>query len=303
MLSAKPISQASEICQILTCLPEKFVVDFANGIDVAKDHLNVQTARSSFFARCLDGFTGQGARRQVEINASLIESVEASLSWLTDLSESLARSNLAIANVNDRVNALKLDVARVANFSVDTRRQLEKLSARLDERFSALEDEVARIDFVQRVQLNLDSVFNRWQAGRFRSFSLSGRCFAALEELRWGAFGDYCRDPSATDRQRHIDNLINRVIAQLATDADVSVKSRIGTRDQWLVRPSGRDVVEDADNGLAFLGNCYRADVAPFVFAITQLPEDLPLELPRLSSAHRVTEAVVYEVFGETAHV
>jgi hypothetical protein len=28
----------NRVCQVLTCLPEKFVVDFANGIDVAQEH-------------------------------------------------------------------------------------------------------------------------------------------------------------------------------------------------------------------------------------------------------------------------
>lgn len=27
----------NRVCQVLTCLPEKFVVDFANGIDVAQE--------------------------------------------------------------------------------------------------------------------------------------------------------------------------------------------------------------------------------------------------------------------------
>ena len=29
----------NRVCQVLTCLPEKFVVDFANGIDVAQEHI------------------------------------------------------------------------------------------------------------------------------------------------------------------------------------------------------------------------------------------------------------------------
>lgn len=297
-----PITKDSDICRILTCLPEKFVVDFANGIDVARDHQRVQRANSGFGARLYDGFTGKGSRRQDEVNASLIDGMEASLNWLTELSGSLAQSNLAIARVNDRVSALKLDVARVANFSATTRQQLETLAARLDERCDALDREVARIDFVQRVQLNLNHVFNKWQAGHYHLFSLSGRCYAALEELRWGAFGDYCRNPSATDRQRFMDDLANRAMAQLASDAGLPTKERMDTRVHWLTRPVGRHVLADATNALAYMGDWSDRKTAPFVYSIAQLPEDLPLELPRIASAQRVAEAMVYEVLGDNAY-
>lgn len=300
---AAPITQDSEVCRTLGCLPEKFVVDFANGIDVVRDHLRVQRTRGSIFARCYDGFTGKAARRQVEINASLTDGVEASLTWLVELSESLASSNLAIARVNDRVNVLKQDVAKIVDYSVDTRRQLESLAERLDERCGVLAHEVARIDFVQRVQLNLDTVFNKWRAGRYGNFSLSGRCYAALEELRWGAFGDYCRHPSGAGRQRFIDDLANRAIAQLSIDAGLPSDSRVGTRDYWLARPMARNSSPDAADALAYMGDWSTSEDAPFVFATSQFPEELPMGLPRLSSAERVTEAMVYEVFGDTSDV
>ncbi|HDX9480030.1 TPA: diguanylate cyclase regulator RdcB family protein, partial [Escherichia coli] len=85
----------NRVCQVLTCLPEKFVVDFANGIDVAQEH--IRTARErTFFRRLKEGLTGEGAARQNAINASLAQGVEASLRWLTELTTSLATTNYAI---------------------------------------------------------------------------------------------------------------------------------------------------------------------------------------------------------------
>lgn len=301
MNSAPPIDRNAEICQVLTCLPEKFVVDFANGIDVACDHLRVQKNRDDFFARCYDGFTGQSARRQAQINASLVDGVEESLNWLTDLSGSLARSNLAIACVNERVNKLKLDMATIANYSADTRQQLNILAERLGERCHVIEREIARIDFIQRAQLNLDQVFNKWKAGRYHSFSLSGRCYAALEELRWGDFGDFCRSQPEIQSQRFIDDLKNRAIAQMAHDAASAASARLDTR-QWLARPNGRNVLPDADEALAYMGNWFDQENYPFVFSTSQSPAQLPLAVPRLSSAERVTEALVSEVFGGMAY-
>lgn len=292
-----PLQPKSEISQHLSCLPEKFVVDFANGIDVTRDHLRMQRDRGGMFARLYDGFTGQGARRQTEINASLTDGVEASLKWLTELTESLARSNLAISQVNDRVSLLKLDVAEVADYAIQTRRQIEQLSQRLSERCGLIEAEVMRIDFVQRAQLHLDHVFNKWRAGRYHSFSLSGRCYAALEELRWGDFGDYCRSQPGLQCQRFIQDLANRAISQLSADTGMWARARMDTND-WLAQPSGRDVLPDAAEALAYMGEALDPDEQPLAYVVSQQPSRLPLCVPLLSTAERVAESLVSEVFA-----
>ncbi len=300
-MNALPVTQASEICQVLTCLPEKFVVDFANGIDVARDHLRVQKERGSFYARCYDGLTGKGARRQAAINASLIDGVEASLNWLTDLTDSLAQSNLAIARVNDRLSDLKRDVTKIAAYSFQTRQELEDLSQRLDERCSNIEAEVARIDFVQRVQINLSDVFAKWQAGRFDSFSPAGRCFAALEELRWGAFGDFCRIHTGRERQTFVDEAVNRAIAQLKQDLRAGASERLDTH-MWLNCPSNRSVLPDASEALAYLGADYQPQHSPFVFMVARVGEAIPLEVPRIMCATRLSEALASEIFERDVH-
>lgn len=85
----------NRVCQVLTCLPEKFVVDFANGIDVAQEHIRTAGERT-FFRRLKEGLTGEGAARQNAINASVAQGLEASLRWLTELTTSLATTNYAI---------------------------------------------------------------------------------------------------------------------------------------------------------------------------------------------------------------
>ncbi len=109
----------NRVCQVLTCLPEKFVVDFANGIDVAQEHIRTAGERT-FFRRLKEGLTGEGAARQNAINASLAQGVEASLRWLTEMTTSLATTNYAITRVNDRVSSLVSDTARLAHYSADT---------------------------------------------------------------------------------------------------------------------------------------------------------------------------------------
>ncbi|WP_295451246.1 diguanylate cyclase regulator RdcB family protein [uncultured Thiodictyon sp.] len=293
-----PIAADAEICKILQCLPEKFVVDFANGIDVAHDHIRVQHARSGFGARLYDGFTGRDRRRQTEINASLIDGVEASIKWLNELSMSLAKSNLALTQVKNRIAMIQGAFVKLANHSADTRQQLEALSLELARRCRHLEQEIMRVDSVQRANIHIDLVFSKWEAGRFASFSLSGRCYAALEELRWGAFGDFFRDGVMLERSTHLEILRNRAIIQLAKDARNTPTSRIDIR-QWFNQPTGRGVLPDATGALAYMGDWSRCDQEPFVYASLHFPDDLPLPVPRICSAERLTEALVAEVFGE----
>lgn len=293
------IAPDSPLCQTLSCLPEKFVVDFANGIDVARDHLRVQRGRTNFFARMYDGFTGQGKRRQAAINASLTDGVEASLQWLCELSESLAHSNLAIAQVNDRVTALTGNVTALAHYSADTRRQLEALASRLDVRIQRMAQEIARIDFIQKAQLNVDVTFSKWAVGRFAVLAPAARCHAALEELRWGALGDYCRNYSGQHQCREFMQLVtHRATKQLAEDAAVSLQAPADMVAVWLTAPPARknNGGDDMQQALAYLADGMAIDAAPFVnSAIQQRP--VSLSVPLIARAERVAEAMVREIF------
>lgn len=292
------IERTAELCDALSCLPEKFVVDFANGIDVSRDHVRVQRTRTGFFARMYDDFTGKGSRRQIEINASLTDGVEGALVWLTDLTDSLAKSNYALAKVNERVATIYGAVSTLTNYSVDTRKQLADLSRSLNLRVDQLAVEVARVAFEQRAERHLEHVFNRWAAGRFESFSFAGRFYSALEELRWGAFGDFCRCSTGTDiRKEFLDDLTNRAIRQLTTDKGALEKSRRQPVEEWTRFPSGRGFLPHASEALAYLGDWSDPELHPFVFTISQSPRILPVATPKLWSTERLAEALVSEVF------
>ncbi|NVZ08164.1 hypothetical protein HW932_02685 [Allochromatium humboldtianum] len=296
MTELSPISPSDEICKVLPCLPEKFIVDFANGIDVVNDHLRVQRARNGFSARLYDGFTGQGQRRQAEINASLVDSVEASLQWLTELSRSLARSNLAMTHVKNRVAMIQTALIDLTHYSADTRQQIERLSFELNERCTQLERDIKRIDLVQRANIEIDLVFSKWEAGKFASFSLAGRCYAVLEELRWGAFGDLYRNGSIGERATHLEILSNRAISQLMRDTDEASTKRLDTT-QWLAPPHGRDLLPDAQDALAYLGDWSCIIQSPFVHAICNCGHKLPLRMPRICSSERLVEGLVSDIF------
>ena len=135
----------------------------------------------------------------------------------------------------------------------------------------------------------------------FRSFSLGGRCYVALEELRWGAFGDYCRTQSGKQRQTFLEDMVNRATAQLVEDTGNSASARMDTR-HWLSAPVGRGVLADAADALAYMGKGFDGDDKPFICAVTQVSSKWPRDLPRISSAERVTKAMASEVFESYAY-
>ena len=46
MSETNAITASAEVCQLLTCVPEKFVVDFANGIDVVRERQRHMATRA-----------------------------------------------------------------------------------------------------------------------------------------------------------------------------------------------------------------------------------------------------------------
>lgn len=297
MITLKEALPHHEACQVLACLPEKFIVDFANGIDVTKDHLRAQKDRR-FFTRLKEGIGGQSAARQQAINASLADGVEASLSWLTELTSSLATTNYALAQVNDRVTSLVADTATLAHYSADTREQLNTLAEKVNTRLSNLEAQLNRVDMTQRAQLHLTQIFSGWRAGRFAALPLAGRCYVALEELRWGAFGDVIRHGARDQADQMLDILKNNTLTQLAQDHNSPATARHDTRS-WLAWQADQN---DWSETLDWMGDWCNEEAHPVIWSTTQRYDALPLRMPRLSSAERIADSMVDEIFTRSHH-
>ena len=297
MNSQQPITPTAEICRVIEPLSSKFVVDFVNGIEVVRDHVRVQKKRNGFSARLFDGFTGQGARRQAEVNAHFIDTVEGALTWLNELTESLTLSNLAIVQVRDRVNVIVQNVTSLASYSLETRRQIEHLASQLRRHVDDLTERIDRIEMEQHAKRQLDVVMSKWAANRFVGFAIAERCFLAMEELRWGAFGDYCATYPDKVRRDLLSLLVDRVKIQLEDDLEIGNDSR-PAMSEWLKNISNSHTLEDTAGALQYLGDWSSPEDHPFVFTISQHPHNTPLVLPKLCNAGRLSSGVSAEIFG-----
>lgn len=142
-----------------------------------------------------------------------------------------------------------------------------------------------------------DEVFTRWHAGSYDGWSLAGRCFIALEELRWGAFGDACRLANSEVRTLLKENLLTMASQYLAESVSASPDTR-HFYHQWLASPTSASLM-DYREMLGWQGNWCSAEKHPVSWSITQTWQTIALGMPRLCSAKRLVAAMLEEMFTD----
>ncbi len=282
----------------LPSLTEKFVVDFANGLEVVNDHLRVKKDRVGFSSRLYDHFTGAAHRRDLEIERTLAQGVNASLEWLTDLTAEHARTNLALVRVSDRLCRLRVDVNQIAHFAADTAERLEHLAVTVKGRCDQIEVEVHRIDQEQRAEAHMNRIMSKWEAGDYSRFARLQRLYAALDDLYWGDFGNFLRSQRGSRRQREmVEHLGYQCQLRLRADADgLAAPEDSFALSDWLMQPASALPMDS--EALAYLGNWSKATV-PFSYAATQPMVESPLMLPLLFDTRRAASAMSTELFEE----
>lgn len=293
----KPIN--ADLYQTLGSFSQKFIVDLSSGINVSKDHISFQKNRGQFFQRLFDGFTGDAHRRQNQINQNFAGTLDGFLELLQHLNHEVAQSGLALEKLNDEVTQLSNDFSELAEYSMETRQMLESLSSDLDSRLIIMQHEINEIGFRQKAHIAITQVFDKWKAGRIRGLSLAGCCYAAMEELRWGAFGDYYRNPNNTDREAFLSQIIDKATVLLAEDAQVNSTSRLSTYDTWLSPPKSTAHQADWQQALGYLADGFDQEAAPFIISTTQALAFRLDEVPVIANASRIAEAITLEVFED----
>ncbi len=141
-----------------------------------------------------------------------------------------------------------------------------------------------------------EQIFTRWRAGAYNAWSLPGRCFIVLEELRWGAFGDACRLGSPQAVALLLGDLREKATQHLAESINAAPTTR-HYYHQWFASstiPTGGDHADF----LSWLGKWTTADKQPVCWSVTQRWQTVALGMPRLCSAQRLAGAMVEEIFS-----
>ena len=303
----EPVEWDSKVCGAIPCIRDKWVVDFVNGIHVAKGQLREQEYRKGFGSRFYDGLTGQSAKRQRDINHRVVDALKGSLQWLTELTEDLASTNrvvaqhsVALARIEGAVKRLEHHLASLA-LQAATRRELKHLANKVNLRFGEVERWIARVEAKADAKIDLDRVFSKWKAGEYHGLSILGQCYAALEELRWGDFGYYFQSHSANTKGL-LEALEYEAISQISAIAGGMPKEESVETTNWLRQPE--EPLLDGAEALAYLGEDYAPRLFPFVSVVTQSPpiEAWSKDVPLIVSSERAARTLVDEIFRERQH-
>lgn len=279
----------------LSCISEKFVVDFAMGIDVARQPWSSPQSKA-FYEQLVDLFV-VGARRHSGLAGTAPQDdLEAALVRLGLLSADLAKSYLANSQIHERMTQLEPVSPRTAHHSASARGRLLALRQQISQRLARIEADLDRGDLVQRGLVHCEQIFSRWRSGHYFSFCPAARCYVALEELRWGTFGDAVRSGLPEQAEQLIEHLRALAIGKLAEEVNASPRTRHYFHE-WLATPTSPGLLEHKD-ALTWLGDRCDIDRQPVSYSVTQSWQGVALGMPRICSAMRLGSALVDEVFG-----
>lgn len=284
-----------------SAVKSRMLIDMVNCLDVADDHLRVKERRQSFFPRMFDFFSGQGGRRDAAIAQSQQATLREVVNVTTHLARELSDTNLALAEVGGRLGAVERSLAQVTHLALDQRQALDALAKTVESERLRVDERLQTLDLRVAAHEQLGLVFKRWAAGDFRHLPLASRASAALQELRWGVFGEFlARRPqeAQTLRESAIKDTAIRLQADIREE-NMDANDPLGLR-AWLALPGGGAQQQPETRafleGLDWLGGSVALDGPQGVLKVcSQWPllerkEDmaLPLKMPRLATAKRM---------------
>lgn len=212
-------------------LKDKAIVDWINGLEVTRDHLQARQKDEGLLERTFSFITGATERRQQHIDQNLHAGLSAAFSGLQDLQLHAALSDLAIELIADkltetRAGLMKLQAKMSGQFA-DIWQAIGEIQAAYGPRIKSLELRTERLEKLDLVDSHIALVLSKWESGQYETFSPLERLFVACNELQWGDFGDFQRELSlqaqpSTRCERMMATVHNNLVAQLRRDCGSS---------------------------------------------------------------------------------
>ncbi|MBB1199175.1 hypothetical protein EGM70_02500 [Enterobacteriaceae bacterium 89] len=274
----------------LESLHARFMVDLILGIDNPRQY-RLAPQQQQFRERLMNEIVAQTQLRPWSVAGLFSDNPAMRLGLAEKLAGQFDPGHLALSRMSRYLHILQ----NKSQGSAELRQQFglvgEQFSLRAEHKQRAL----TQRGLVVESGLHSDEVFTRWHAGHYNGWSLAGRCFIVLEELRWGAFGDAWR--LANDEVRGLlkDNLRSMTAQYLAEEIGAAKETR-HFYHQWLASPSSVGLM-DYKEMLAWLGSRCDAVRQPVCWSVTQTWQPVALGMPRLCSATRLVDAMIEELF------
>ncbi|WLI75272.1 diguanylate cyclase regulator RdcB family protein [Kosakonia sp. H02] len=279
--------------RVLECIHPKFIVDLVQGADAARQMPDVPQ-QQVFRERLAQEIVAQTQLRPWAMSGMLNENDALRLGLAEKLTSMLDPGHLALTRITERLHAMQ---HRPASATPGAQQQYDELVKHFSQRTAFKEKALTQRGLAVQAGDHSEQVFAHWRAGSYDGWSMAGRCYIALEELRWGAFGDACRLANNDVASMLKDNLRAMAADFLAQGIHASVATR-HFYHQWLATPSTPGLMDYKDL-LGWLGDWSDAERHPICWSVTQSWQTVALGMPRLCSASRIATAMVDEIFDD----
>ncbi|WP_315360870.1 diguanylate cyclase regulator RdcB family protein [Neisseria bacilliformis] len=296
-----PIVLSQTTKDIFPYVTDKLVVDFVNGIDVAKELNAAAKKRQGLFARMLDGVSGKSAMRQQHTNDHLLNGLEACRGLFNELSGDVEKHSAAIIQINKALQTANETTVSLINATVEFKQEFKAFAADTQRQFAGLQNDLDATKRLFRADQQLNRLMDKWAAGGFATLSPIARAYAVVDALKWGAFGERMRLDG--DNREFMENLRDKLVRQLREDLKLE-NTEIGVlKEDWTRQPE--NVPADLLEALQFQGDwCLNA---PDVFSTTLLATQPLLpeyrrEVPNIPTVQTVAKHLVSDTFAENEY-
>ncbi|MGO3910187.1 diguanylate cyclase regulator RdcB family protein [Huaxiibacter chinensis] len=280
----------------LECIHPKFMVDLVLGADATRQP-PVVPQQQQFRERLTQEIVTQTKLRPWAMAGMFSENAALRLGLAEKLAGMFDPGHLALTRMTDKLTSLRQQANPRGQHSPGLMQQYDDLASHFSKRAAYKEKALSQRGLMVQAGEHSEQIFTRWRAGHYDGWSLAGRCCIALEELRWGAFGDACRLANRDVSAMLKDNLRSMAANYLAQGIHASPTTR-HFYHQWLTTPVTPGLMNHKDM-LGWLGDWCHAERHPVCWSVTQSWQPVALGMPRLCSAKRLADAMVNEMFGE----
>lgn len=279
----------------LECVYPKFMVDLVQG-DETKRSGGFLQQQQRLRARLTQEVLSQTQLRAWVMAGVSSEHLVMRLKLVEKLAGTIDPGHLALVRIAERLVFLQQTEQPRGQSTPGVMQQLISLADGFAQRSAYKEKALTQRGLTVQAGEHSEQIFTRWRAGAYDGWSLPGRCFVALEELRWGAFGDACRLANADVVSMLKDNLRTMAAQTLAHSVNAAPTTR-HYYHQWLNSPAV-GVASEHNDLLSWLGDWCDAQRHPVSWSVTQRWQNVALGMPRLCSAKRLVDAMVEEIFA-----
>lgn len=270
----------------------KFIVELVLGIDNPRQTA-IAPQQLRFRERLMNDIMAQAQLRSWSMVDALSENPAMRVGLADKLASTLDPGYLALTKMGHHLHILH----QKGNETPGVLQLYATTSERFLRRAEHKQRALSRRGLMVQAGEHSEQVFTRWHAGSYSGWSLAGRCFVALEELRWGAFGDACRLATGEAKALLMDNLRATATQYLAQSINAAPATR-HFYHQWLSTPV-TPAPMDHKEMLCWLGSVCDSERHPVSWSVTQTWQTIALGMPRLCSAMRLAVAMVDEIFQE----